>query len=393
MHKFLKFLICLAIGFSLLWTSVLPVNAAENLLMHASRGPNFPDLETCNDCQIEENGRVGLTGTVVTVQETILYLIPIQDGFSITPESESLKVRISAGMSFEIAETYKLANKQGKASSYGLLANTYGGKYLGILLLSSNAVLSTTDYVKKNVRLSPVVTYIAGANDIYPNKVENILLALEHLSAYQDRHLGFKTDGYISTLRTFGFYNYQSFQEFKFGALATGNIAPAGGVCAAATGLAALSYLTGGANIVDIVHHDEEHLYFQGPFSPPAEEVDSGISIRLDGSFEELGFTLPNSGYFRVDTQLMPSGVAHDATDPEGLQGLSDTVLIFSISYDLKPMPEQSENFTNLIASFQKFRASAHTSPLLGSGQSVFENISTSEVLLSNIQNFYTGPD
>ena len=125
------------------------------------------------------------------------------------------------------------------------------------------------DNVKKNVRLSPVVTYIAGVNDIYPNKVENILLALGQLSAYQDRHQGFKAGKYISVLRAFGFYSYQAFQEYKVGALASGISAPAG-VCAAATGLASLAYLTEGAKIIDIVHHDEQHLYFQGPFSPPA---------------------------------------------------------------------------------------------------------------------------
>ena len=94
-------------------------------------------------CHLEENNRVGLTGTVVTVQETILYLIPILEDFSIDLTADSLKVPISKGMSFEVAKTYKLVDSQGNASIYGLLANTYGGKFLGILLLGSSSVMTS----------------------------------------------------------------------------------------------------------------------------------------------------------------------------------------------------------------------------------------------------------
>jgi hypothetical protein len=350
-------------------------------------------LEMCTDCRLEENGRAGLTGTVLTVQETSLYLVPILEDFSVNSQAETLKVRISPGMSFEIAHPYKLVDGKSNASSYGLLANTYGGKFLGILLLASNSILTTVDYVKKNVRLSPVVTYIAGANDIYPNKVENILLALEHLSAYQDRHQGFKADKYISTLRSFGFYSYQDFQEYKIGALASGASAPAGGVCAAATSLASLAFLTEGAKTIDIVHHDKGHLYFQGPFSPPAEKVDSGISIRTDGSFEELGFTLPNSGYFRVDVQLLADKVSYQKTDPKGLQGLSDTLLIISISFNQEPIPDQTNTLADLVVSFQQFRESAHENPLMGETELLPEAILSEGIMLSNIQKLYTSPD
>jgi hypothetical protein len=166
-------------------------------------------------------------------------------------------------------------------------------------------------------------------------------LALEHLSAYQDRHQGFKADKYISVLRAFGFYSYQAFQEYKIGALASGTSAPAGGVCAAATGLASLALLTEGAKTIDIVHHDKEHLYFQGPFSPPAEKVDSGISIRADGGFEELGFTLPNSGYFRVDVQLLPNGFEYDNTHSSEYLP-PDFLMLVSLSYFYLPLTEQT---------------------------------------------------
>lgn len=341
MLKIGKLSVSLVVGFSLLWTTFLPVSAANLPKLQTEDGPSFPTLETCTVCHLEENDRVGLTGTVVTVQETILYLIPLLEDFSIALTADSLKVPISKGMSFEVAKTYKLVDDQSNASSYGLLANTYGGKFLGILLLGSNSVMTTVDYVKKNVRLSPVVTYIAGVNDIYPNKVENILLALGQLSAYQGRHQGFTAGKYISVLRAFGFYSYQSFQEYKVGALASGTSAPAGGVCAAATGLASLASITNRAKIIDIVHHDEKHLYFQGPFSPPAWKVDSGISIRPDGSFEELGFTLPDSGYFRVDIQLLPNGVARKTTNL-AMQLAPDFLFVVSLSYVNLPVNEQT---------------------------------------------------
>ncbi len=393
MRKPGKLTLSLLLGFSLFWTTFQPVSAANLSKPRQLVDTAYPVLESCADCHLEENLRASFVGTVVVVQETSLYLVPILEDFSIDLKSDSLKLQISPGMSFEVNSAFKLADSQGKASSYGLLANTYGGKYLGILLLGSNSVMSRADFVKKKVRLSPVVTYIAGENDIYPNKVENILLALGQFSTYQDRHVGIKADKYVSVLRAFGFYSYQAFQEYKVGALASGTSAPAGGVCAAATGLASLAYLTNGAKIIDIVHHDKDHLYFQGPFSPPAKEVDSGISIRPDGSFEELGFTLPDSGYIRVDAQLLPSGVAYEETDPEGLQGLSDAILIFSISYNSKPIPDQSEKLSNLLSSFQNFRESAEASPLFDYSQSAPENISTSGILLSNIQNLYAYPD
>jgi len=393
MLKIGKLSVSLVVGFSLLWTTFLPVSAANLTQTQAEDGPAFPALEDCTNCHLEENDRAGLTGTVVTVQETILYLVPILEDFSIDLTADSLKIPISKGMSFEVAKTYKLVDDQSNATSYGLLANTYGGKFLGVLLLGTNSVMTTMDYVKKNVRLSPVVTYIAGANDIYPNKVENILLALGQLSAYQDRHQGFKSGQYVSVLRAFGFYSYQAFQEYKVGALASGTSSPAGGVCAVATGLASLASITKRAKIIDIVHHDEQHLYFQGPFSPPAGKVDSGISIHPDGSFEELGFTLPDSGYFRVDIQLLPSGVAYMETDSKGLQGLSDMLLIFSISYSSKPMPEQTKTIANLVAAFRQFRVSAHAEPILETNQAIPEAIQASGITLSNIQKLYAAPD
>jgi len=342
MLKIGKLSVSLMVGFSLLWTSLLPVNAANLTQTQAEGGPAFPTLETCTACHLEENNRAGLTGTVVTVQETILYLVPILEDFSIDLTADSLNVTISKGMSFEVAKTYKLVDDQSNATSYGLLANTYGGKFLGVLLLGTNSVMTTMDYVKKNVRLSPVVTYIAGANDIYPNKVENILLALGQLSAYQDRHQGFKAGKYISVLRAFGFYSYQAFQEYKVGGLASGISAPAGGVCAVATGLASLASITKRAKIIDIVHHDEQHLYFQGPFSPPARKVDSGISIHPDGSFEELGFTLPDSGYFRVDIQLLPNEVNGKTTNLT-MQLPPDFLFVVSMSYVNLPVNEQTK--------------------------------------------------
>lgn len=390
MPKIVKLLVSLLLGLNILLISFGPVNATAVQRLQPIEVPPFPELETCIDCHLEENRRVGLTGTVITVKETTLYLVPIQEDFSINTDSASLKVPILPGMSFEIAHTYKLVDGTSRASSYGLLANTYGGKYLGVLLLSSDATMTTVDYVKKNVRLSPVVTYIAGAQDLYPNKVENILLALKHLSIYQDLRQGFSANQYISVLRAFGFYSYEAFKEYKYGKLASGVSAPAGGVCAAATGLASLAYTTKDAKIVDIVHHDSDHLYFQGPFSPPAEGVDSGISIRPDGSFEELGFTLPEAGYFGVDVQLVPNGVLFEETDSKGLQGLSDVLLIFSVSYNQKPLPKQSEKIKDLISSFQQFRGSAHTNTFLIATQTHLKGIQTSGVMLSNIQRPYT---
>ncbi len=393
MPKFFQRLISFLLGLTISFISLGPVNVASSPNVKAAEKSIFPELETCTNCRIEENKRVGLTGTVLTVQATMLYLIPIQDDFSVDPFASSLKVPIHPGMSFEIAHTYQLVDGFSRASSYGLLANTYGGKYLGVLLLSSNSVMNTIDYVKKNVRIGPVVTYIAGANDLYPNKVENILLALEHLSAYQNLHQGFKADKYISTLRAFGFYSYDTFQAYKLGAMASGVTAPAGGVCAVATGLASLAYLTEGAKIIDIVHHDSDHLYFQGPYGPTAKEVDSGISIRPDGSFEELGFTMPKAGFFRVDVQLLPSGVVYNETDPKGLRGLSDALLLFSISYSPKPLPEQANNIAFQLAAFQQFRTSAHTIPLFQDDNSDPEIVQNPENVLTNIQIISTAQD
>lgn len=342
MPKLGKLILCLLLGFSFLWTTFQPVSATNFSKSQEWVKTTFPILETCTDCHLEKNKRAGFVGTVVVVRETSLYILPILEDFSINLKSDSLKLQVSPGMSFEIAEAYKLTDEQGRAASYGLLANTYGGKYLGILLLGSNTRIRKVDYAKKDLRLSPVVTYIAGANDIYPNKVENILLALGQLSAYQDRHLGIKADKYFSTLRAFGFYSYEAFQAYKLGALASGTTAPAGGVCAAATGLASLAYLTDGAKIIDIVHHDKDHLYFQGPFSPLAHEVDSGISIRPDGSFEELGFTLPVSGFFSVDVQLLPGNIENQSSKTN-LDLPSDFLMLVSLSFAKLPVPDQTK--------------------------------------------------
>lgn len=389
MRKLGKLTLSLVLGFSLFWTTFQPVSAANLSKTRQLVDSAYPVLETCADCHLEENLRAGFVGTVVVVQETSLYLVPILEDFSIDLKSDSLKLQISPGMSFEVNSAFKLADSQGKASSYGLLANTYGGKYLGILLLGSNSVMSRVDFVKKKVLLSPVVTYIAGAEDIYPNKVENILLALGQLSTYQDRHVGIKADKYVSVLRAFGFYSYQAFQEYKVGALASGTSAPAGGVCAAATGLASLAYLTNGAKIIDIVHHDKDHLYFQGPFSPPAEEVDSGISIQPDGSFEELGFTLPDSGYFRVNIQLLTKKNENDA-NPQSLELPADFLMIVSISFANLPVPDQTSEIISWKNWFVNSDKAANIVLLTSDIPIKVEHIKIeSSVFIKNVELFY----
>ena len=47
MLKIGKLSVSLMVGFSLLWTSLLPVNAANLTQTQAEGGPAFPTLETC----------------------------------------------------------------------------------------------------------------------------------------------------------------------------------------------------------------------------------------------------------------------------------------------------------------------------------------------------------
>lgn len=383
LKNYCLWLLALVLGFS---TAATPVAAITRPEPYHDRYPGYPSLEDCGSCKIERNTRSNLLGSVITTRQTMLYLVPITQDFQLEPDRAGMRMHVQPGMRFEIARAFKLLRGKYSSSSYGLLANTYGGKYLAVLLLAENSQWSGADYVQKQTQWSPTVTYIAGAEDIYPNKVENVIMAFKNLSAYQDRREGFKAEAYISTLRAFGFYSYQAFQAYKAGALATGINAPAGGVCAAATGLASLAYLTPAAKLIDIVHHDKNHLYFQGLFSPPALSVDSGISIRPDGSFEELGFKMPKAGYFKIQAQLLPNGIAFAETDPEGLGGLSDVVLLLSLSFDEKETADQTEALEGLIAAYQKYRASGHQQlPALMSGME-FEQLDHSGVLQANLE-------
>ncbi|MEA4811623.1 MAG: hypothetical protein VB108_03520 [Anaerolineaceae bacterium] len=297
---------------------------------------------------------------MITTKQTLLYLVPIQEDFALAENGKGYKLWVKQGMRFHITKVRTLKDANAKQTEFGLLGNTFGGKFIGILLLASENGGVGEKFVRKTDKNSPVVTYIAGAEDVYPNKVENILLALKNISAYQERHKGWQPGKYYSVLRALGFYNDEAFKEYKPGKLATGGIAPAGGVCAVSTGIASLLYRTENAQIIDIVHHGKESLYFQGPFSPPAEEVDSGISIRADGGFEELGFKVPKSGFLKIDILVLPSGLSHEETDPKGLSGRSDSVLLFSFSFTEEIIADQSNAISALILKFKEYRESKH---------------------------------
>jgi len=324
------------------------------------------DLESFTNYELDSVEDLPVGKVVETLGNTPLYIVPTNEDESIVTDRNLKQIMVPEGMNFEIAQKRIIKNARGEKVEIGVIRNTFGNSFyvaaIPLRFLSSDDEISFT---KENRDMNRSVSYITTDDDIYPNKVMNILLGLTNVSKFQDKIGQFKVGELYSFLSMSGLRGYDTLHEYKLGYNSAKRKLLAGGVCASATGVSSLMHLIEGSKVN---HFGHPVMYTQGPFSPSANDVDAAVSIEryADGEIKEydLLFSPGKDGYIQIDVSLFPTDVKYEDTNEDGVGGLSDSVLVFSLSYsDNKPVL-QTTNLLNSFNKYESYRESKHEIPL-----------------------------
>ena len=303
-----------------------------------------------------------------TIRQSPLILIPLRPDFlmdlnfyaQIIPVPEQFHFQIEKVQVYQLEDDIKI--------ELALLANTYNthqtyvaampmrvwGKY-GEELTFSTLTAET----------GPMVTFTATRDDIYPNKIHNILFALEQMAKYQERYGPFLQGYEYSYLNMIGLGSGEFFNYYLDGLNYFRKPIRANGICAMATGLSALLTADGLPEYMVKERHAHRDMYHQGPYSFPRLLVDSAIEFGpADYQKFDFKWKQDKDAYLKIEVQLFSTGVAFSETVPGGMECPADVGMLVSLSFSDHAI-EQSADLNKLITRHTQFRESEHHTPLL----------------------------
>jgi len=298
---------------------------------------------------------------ITTINEAPMLLIPIEnDNLSVDYDKQLKEIIIPTNSSFEIAQIRTLKGENGEEVKIGLVANTYGASVVAAVLLEAKDSNGTyIAFTRENEKTNNIVTYIATEDSIYPNKIENILIALENVSKYQDENGPFKKGVTYSYSDLIGLTNPSKFAKYKYGPINTKTEVKAAGVCAMTIGLSSLIHLQEEEGHVINEQWPHPERYNQGPFSLSEYEVDAAVDSKYD-----FQWTQGKNGYLQAQIILIPSDIPFEKTNYNGIGGLSDAILITSLSFTGKQPKNQATSLSHTLEQYQEYRESQHQTPL-----------------------------
>ncbi|MHA1483476.1 MAG: hypothetical protein ACTSQA_08600, partial [Candidatus Heimdallarchaeaceae archaeon] len=300
---------------------------------------------------------------VSIVEETSMYIIPLRNDNFLDERAEIREIILPCGSTFEIARTVTITNTKGNEIQIGLVANTYGAHAVSAVLLgATDSNNNKANFIAEQEATNISVSYVALENDIYPNKVENILRALLNITTYQNENGPFKKDTEYSFLNIAGLYDSFKFREYMLTGPESG--VRAGGVCAVAVGLSSLVHQAQGDDVKIVEKWSHSTKYFQGPFSPPEYTVDAAVEMRTDGSIYDFRWIQGDTQYLKFDVSITPSDISYEDTAQNGREGLSDVNFLVSLSFTNEPPIDQNEKIQNQLLDYLAFRESHHEDPL-----------------------------
>ncbi len=256
-----------------------------------------------------------------------------------------------------------------------VLPHLVGGQpFLGLVILSagvrdfaSGAYLPDISYIEKAEEgILADATYFGGRDTIYPNKLENILIAISYMAEYQGDNGAFQAqDGY-------SFNNLIRLRGGDTLRYADGaNKLWAAGVCAVAsltsTTLYDLSQTLGvdyTDSITSIIRTQYQHQiaapYAACPYIPV--NVDTVVAVLPDLS-ADLVWQMPPEpaeAYLMFDAAVIANEVPFADTAEDGIDGISDAELLVTMAFTTNDPGPQSGEIQSLLSSYRIFRDSQH---------------------------------
>lgn len=318
------------------------------------------NIEDWNDYEIG-NIEKKAPGYVVEIENpTSMFVIPLRNDEFLDESKDVEEIVVDKGVVFEIAEVRKLVGPKGEEIEIGLLANTYGAKAVGAIVMDGKDSSGVDrSFTKESESTENAVAYVALADSVYPNKVYNTFNALLNISQYQDANGILTSGGEYSYLEMIGLLDPNKRYDYLTGLTSSGAESLGGGVCAMATGISSLVHQDPTNKIISQWHHPTR--YFQGPFSMSPYVVDATVQEVLGGESYDFTWVMSKNRYLKIDTYITPSGVPYSETALNGVGGLSDVNVIFVLSFTDQYPEGQSERLQEKMNEYSQFRKSQHT--------------------------------
>lgn len=303
-------------------------------------------------------------GYIITVNNpTSLFTIPLTNDEFFNPQKDVEEIVLNEGINFEIAEIRKIVGSQGEEILIGLIANNYGAAVVPAIIMEAKDSSGTVkEFVEEAESKESSVAYLNLAENIYPNKVYNVYRSLMNLSKYQDSNGPFKAGEEYSFLTTIGLLNSASRAKYLVGFTSSRAEVNGGGVCAMATGMSLLLHQNKDNNILEQWHHPTR--YFQGPFSMSPFVVDATVQMAGDGNHYDFRWEFAEDKYIKIDVDMSLSGIPYSETSNNGIGGMSDVNVIYSMSLTDEFPEGQTERLKEQMNNYLEFRKTRHSSDL-----------------------------
>ena len=305
---------------------------------------------------------------IKTLRETPLFMIPLRPDFLMETIWDVQLVPVPLGFDFQLEKIKVFSLPNGIELSLGLLANSYNTHQTWVLAMPLSVHApdgSQLDFADLEQSDNAVVTFTATRDDIYPNKVENILLALKQISAIQENSGAFLQGHDYSYLGLVGLANGEFFNLYKDGLNKFKSPIRANGICAIATGLSTLLIADGYPNYLFQEKHAHRDLYHQGPFSFPRFLVDSAIEFGPEQYQKfDLKWKQPKTAYLKLNLHIFRTGLDFDETWENGVDGPSDMGMLVSLSFSEEAPKDQLAMLKTLSEEVLQFRETKHESGL-----------------------------
>ena len=323
---------------------------------------NFLDQTYHNLVVDKEISRIK-TQKISTIDMTPVIYIPLRDDFLLDESSDLQVIPVQPGMIFQTSNIVRIRTKDGVVLTLGIVDNTYNYSQTGVaavLLEICDSENNSIHFTKLDSLTSPIITYLGTKDDIYPNKIENILIALQQISMKQEKMGGFKKGNSYSFLNLVGLENGGLYSIYKDGFNKYLNPIRANGICAIATGISALLCENKYEPYLFQERWVHKEMYHQGPFSPIRKQVDAAIEFGLEAHQNyDLKWIHQADESIVINVEIFPTGLEFSETHVDGRAGPSDVGIILSLSFSPIHL-EQSNHIELLLNNFKAYRESEH---------------------------------
>jgi hypothetical protein len=215
------------------------------------------------------------------------------------------------------------------------------------------------------------ISYIAGDEKVYPNKILNLLNAMAYILECQERSGPLQKDqinSYLELIRLADGTNYVS------GYNSSRALVRGGGICAGATAVS--NAFWNAAKNLGIDYKDtyqapkfcHPERYKLGPLGPNAFITDTTVQINNDGTKIDYNMIPPRNLYINIRAAVIPNGVSFSETNPQGLYLVndmgsflrSDVQFILNVSLTTNSPETKAADLRNIRQQYIDFRSTKH---------------------------------